>query len=168
MPNCEWGRPCDCTECSGSRRDSALKSQCSRFGCNNESTKTVSAFSCDGKDVGSYSTRGYCNTCYKVWYEEETKTAARQAVEYQKKKEEQCELYAKFLELSKEENILLAPIKELDWWGRSYCTGVRSYLPQNDLLIQKVRGRWMYCKNRERLFYQLELEKFYIIQDPRK
>jgi len=171
MPNCDWGRPCDCSECSGGRRQQALQSTCSSFGCNQPPTETVDTLGVDRKGISSYGTRAYCSSCYKTLREKEAAEEARRRTAEEEENKRRRELHAVFTERAGKLAPSLAPIKELRFnrvVREGYGHFTIHHLPSCDLLIQKVRGRWMFCKNRERLFYELKLDGLYDIADPRR
>ena len=82
-------------------------------------------------------------------------------------KRERRELRKKFNNLAKCEPIEMVPIKEIAFCNICPSGRGRTFL-RRELLIRKEGKRWVCCRNRVRLFYELELQKFFRITDPRQ
>lgn len=66
MPNCDWGRACDCKECNEGRR----RDICDR--CNkNKSTHFIDSYSTDRKGISAYLTTSICDECWDKYYKEQ-------------------------------------------------------------------------------------------------
>jgi hypothetical protein len=65
MPNCDWGRPCDCNECCGDRADSVrdqLGKPCG-YCRKNPATGVHHNFTVDRKGMGGYDAVPCCGEC---------------------------------------------------------------------------------------------------------
>lgn len=148
MPNCDWGRPCDCRDCTDMHRREICDI------CNNNKTIiTHSQYEVSRKGIGYYDFTNYCQKC---WKEKEVKDE----IERQKKQEEQRKKREKRIKLEAElEEIEFepAPIKDAvakyreqvkisnsDKWIRDHI--IESCI--DILKIEKTRNRWYCCKNR--------------------
>jgi hypothetical protein len=67
MPNCDWGRPCDCGECSGDREDRVRADLGKPCGYCRKSPATVVRhdFTVDRKGMGGYDAVACCYACYE-------------------------------------------------------------------------------------------------------
>ena len=55
MPNCDWGRPCNCNDCI----DTHIPTECSY--CKEKPIVTIRILETDRKGMTGYSTFGFCN-----------------------------------------------------------------------------------------------------------
>ncbi len=148
MPNCDWGRPCDCRECTDMHRRDICDI------CNeNKTIITHSQYEIDRKGMGYYEFINYCQKCWKGKKKKDEIEKQKEQEERRKKEEKRVKLEAK---LEKLENEPL-PIKHAvvkfreqvkiansDKWIRDYI--IRRYM--NILKVEKTRNRWYCCKNR--------------------
>lgn len=148
MPNCDWGRPCNCRECT----EMFSKEICEV--CNENKTYTTNSFyEYDRKGRGYYNFTSYCQICWN-------KKLANDMIREQEKKE----LYVKKVKLRNEHieylnqfNYYPTPIKQAvlkyrqqikimnsDNWIKKHL--ISSF--RDTLKIEKTKNRWYCCKNR--------------------
>jgi len=141
MPNCDWGRPCDCTECSERRHESTCHL------CNEKATKFITKYITDRKGIGDYYTKSLCN----IHYLNELQQQQKRDIEIKKREDERKKLIFTYMEKFNNLEIEYIPIKNL--YNKLYST---KYRPRNNnelikkypmLKIKKINGRWKCCKN---------------------
>ena len=151
MPSCDWGRPCNCRECTDMhRRD--ICDICNK----NKTIMTHSEYEMDRKGTSYYNFTNYCQKC---WDEKKKKDE----IERQKQQEVQLKKEEKRRKLQVElDNLEYNPIpikyavtkyreqiriSNSDKWIRDDI--IRRY--KDILKVEKTKNRWYCCKNRLRL-----------------
>ncbi len=148
MPNCDWGRPCDCRECTEMSRTEICQI-CSK----NKTFKTQSEYIIDRKGRHYYDFINYCSKCWEKKVEKDKKEEQRR-IEEQNRKNAEIKNLEKILKTLKYDPIPIKnainmyrdqiKISNSDRWIKDYI--IRSFT--DILLIEKVKNRWHCCKNR--------------------
>ncbi|HEC38038.1 hypothetical protein LCGC14_1689800 [marine sediment metagenome] len=148
MPNCDWGSPCDCRECTDMhRRD--ICDICNK----NKTIITHSQYEMDRKGMSYYEFTNYCQICWKEKKKKDEIKVKKEQEEQRKKDKKTANLETKLEKLENEP----IPIKHAvikfreqvkiansDKWIRNYI--IRSC--KDILKVEKTRNRWYCCKNR--------------------
>ncbi len=148
MPNCDWGRPCNCRECTEMNRRDVCEI------CNEYKTIiTHSQYEMDRKGRSSYN---FINYCQKCWEEKKRKYEIKrqnEQEEQRKKGEKKVILQRKLEKLDYEPTPIkdaISKFREQIKIGNS-DKWIRDDIIQNfkDILkVKKTRNRWYCCKNR--------------------
>ena len=177
MPNCDWGRPCICSDCQESNNEYAQKEGC---WCGKSYYNSITNYKYDRKGLGYYNTTGYCKEHYEIYQNNKKKEDEKKKKEYEKRDIMMKSLYETFLTRSKELPYKEVPIKYIDNRPKNipkypirspittHTDSIRTHLDSEDLKIKKVGRYWKCCKNRIDLFHELDMGTFYVINDPRR
>lgn len=157
MPNCDWGRACNCRECTESMINRITK--CSY--CDNKHMKVIIDYECDRKGIGSYKAIGLCEEHYKQYLEEKKKKKK----EYEEYMLIGKNLYAKFLHKLLTMDVVLKPIKIINNYKsiRENKYNIYESMNKDVLSIQKIKRRWYINESAVKLFLELGLDEFYSI-----
>jgi hypothetical protein len=147
MPNCDWGRPCNCSDCATEIQNN----KCCK--CDDYSSNFTRSLITDRKGISGYITSGYCEGHYKAYMvlkEEDDKKKAGLAQQKQLEKQQHIE------NITSIEHKTFIPIKEaiIKFKGQrgSTCHNgnyIREhFIPAQLLLVQKIKNRWVCSKER--------------------
>ena len=121
----------------------------------------------------------YCEECEIITNnekkEEEEKYKKRKEKEELKRNDflnKQNELFQKFYINIDKNNIELVPIKiinsDTNYINELCVSGVnKKFMSMKLMDVQKIKGKWYINKNKVELFYNLNMQNYYIIYDPR-
>ena len=148
MPNCDWGSPCNCRECTEmNRRD--ICDVCKE----GKTISTHSQYEMDRKGRSYYEFTNYCPKCWNEKKKADRIERKKQKEEQRKKDEKRANLEEKLEELEYEPTPIKNAVTKYreqikignsDKWIRDYI--IRSKI--NILKVEKTRNRWYCCKNR--------------------
>jgi len=148
MPNCDWGRPCNCRECTEMNR----RDKCDI--CNESKTiLTHSQYEMDRKGRSSYEFINYCQKCWEEKKRNDEIKRQKEQEEQRKKRKKRVILQRKLEKFDYEPT----PIKQAMTKFREQIKignsdkWIRDDIIQNfkDILkVEKTRNRWYCCKNR--------------------
>jgi hypothetical protein len=180
MPNCDLGRPCDCSDCSDSRLQTAKTYGCVGIKkserCKKETKHYVGSHDTNREGLSSYYTIGYCDEHYIIYEKDKEAEEARKLIEEENRSKILQEineveyLIKQFDNMTNDLSFNQIPIKYANNIFCYYCSMDMDLFKfdRNKLNIQKENGRWKCCKNRVDLFIKLGLDKYCLIEDPRK
>ena len=119
----------------------------------------------------------YCDECKNIKDKENREIIRKREEEKKNKienfKNKQKELIENFYSSIDKSNIKRVPIKILDSFENNithslFNLGVyKKFLSMKLMDIEKIGGRWYINKNKVELFYNLNMQNYYIIYDPR-
>ena len=148
MPSCDWGRPCDCRECTDMHR----KDICDI--CNkNKTITTHSEYETGRKGISYYNFTNYCHKCWDDKRKKDEIERQEHEKELLKKKEKRRKLMIvldkldynpipiKYAVAKYREQI---GISNSDRWIRDHIINMH----KKTLRIKKTNNRWYCCKNR--------------------
>lgn len=87
MPNCDWGRPCTCSDCFSR----AKPTHCCRFKCDKVATRSFSEDTYDRKGVSGIEITSYCDLHYKEHLDDLAERQRLEEVARRKRAEELAE-----------------------------------------------------------------------------
>ncbi len=148
MPNCDWGRPCNCRECTEMNR----KEICD-ICIENKTIITHSQYEMGRKGISYYR---FINYCQKCWDEKKKKDEIerQKELEEERKKGENRDLLQKRLEKIDHNP---TPIKNaVAKFREQIKIGNSDKYIRDDIIrrfkdilkVEKTRNRWYCCKNR--------------------
>lgn len=148
MPNCDWGRPCNCRECTDMHRTD-ICDICKKY-------KTIiinSEYEIDRKGIGYYNFINYCQKCWDdKKKQDDIKNQERQKEELEKE-EKRRKLKVELDKLDYSPipiKYAVAKYREQIHIGNS-DKWIRDHIIEDHketLMVNKTRNRWYCCKNR--------------------
>jgi len=152
MPNCDWGSPCDCSECYSKLLDKSKK--CCR--CDEDSVQYDKSYETDRKGISYYSITGFCQLHHnekKLRLEEDKK---KQMELFEKLKLEQ-DKYTSFIKNIESNNKVPIGVAK----NKGYF---RHPLIDELLIVEKINKRYKCSKERLEHFDFNLFQRLYVFR----
>ena len=169
MPSCDFNNFANCTCSDCAMRGESDPDHC--LICGVEFSEELMK-----KRINSYVY--YCEECQIIKENKKKEREEKQKEEEELKRNDflnkQNELFQQFYTTIDKNNVELLPIKIIDSYRNyiydSYINelGVnKKFMSMKLIDVQKIKGKWYINKNKVELFYNLNMQNYYIIYDPR-
>jgi hypothetical protein len=152
MPNCDFGKPCDCPDCS----EKINIQTCSN--CNNDVYKIINEYNIDRKGIGYYDYYGLCENHYSI-YTNKKNIDEKIRLDYKNTGKNKYDEFIKNIQLIEVELVPIKILKTKKYKINKY--GCYNQINKELFNISKINNRWVINKKAVELFLDMGLDEYY-------